>query len=137
MPAARPRRSSRFAIAMRLDPHYSAIVLHFLAQANFSLGDYETAAGQLLERIARNPATDASRMLLAACYGHLGRPDEARAAWAELLKVNPGFSLAQRARVLPYKEPRRFSAHRRRLGEGGPAVSGIASRGRSKVRAPR
>ena len=32
------------ATAMRLDPHYSPMVLHFLAQANFSLGEYETAA---------------------------------------------------------------------------------------------
>ena len=28
--------------------------------------------------------------------------------WADLLKVNPGFSLAQRARVLPYKDPEEF-----------------------------
>ena len=28
--------------------------------------------------------------------------------WAELLQVNPGFSLAQRARVLPYEQPRDF-----------------------------
>ena len=89
---------------MRLDPHYPPIVLHFLAQANFSLGQYEAAAEQLVERIARNPGTDASRMLLASCYGHLGRMDDARAAWAELLKVNPDFSLTQRARVLPYKD---------------------------------
>ena len=47
-------------------------------------------------------------MLLAACYGHLGRDEEARAAWADLLKVNPSFSLAQRARVLPYKDPGDF-----------------------------
>ena len=45
-------------------------------------------------------------MMLAACYGNLGRVEEARAAWAELLKVNPNFSLEQRARVLPYKDPR-------------------------------
>ena len=89
-------------------PIYASIVLHFLAQANFSLGQYETAAQQLVERIARTPGTDASRMLLAACYGHLGRVDDARAAWAELLKVNPNFSLAQRERVLPYKNPDDF-----------------------------
>ena len=97
-----------FAAAMRLDPLYPAILLHFVAQAHFALGDYEAAAKQLIERIARNPGTDSSRMLLAACYGHLGRVDEARAAWAELLKVNPDFSLAQRERVLPYKEARDF-----------------------------
>jgi adenylate cyclase len=103
-----------FAIAKRLDPHSPSIVLHFVAQANFSLGRYEAAAEHLHERIARTPATDSSRMLLAACYGHRGRVDEARAAWAGLMKVNPDFSLAQRARVLPYKEPRDFQ----RIAEG-------------------
>jgi adenylate cyclase len=109
MYAGEPARALEpFAKAMRLDPHYPDIVLHFLAQANFSLGKYEIAAHQLLDRIARNPSTDASRMLLASCYGHLGRAEDARAVWAELLKVNPDFSLAQRARVLPYKNPDDF-----------------------------
>jgi adenylate cyclase len=98
-----------FAIAKRLDPHHASIVLHFVAQAHFSLGRYEAAAELLLKRIARTPATDSSRMMLAACYGHLGRAEEARAAWAELLKVNPKFSLEQRERVLPYKDPRDFA----------------------------
>ena len=62
----------------------------------------------LRERITRDPGTDASRMLLASCYGHLGRFAEAREEWAALLKVNPGFQLAQRARVLPYKDPAEF-----------------------------
>jgi adenylate cyclase len=97
-----------FALAMRLDPHYSGIVLHFLAQAHFSLGHYEPAAQRLRERIARTPGTDSSRMLLASCYGHLGRLNEARAVWAEMLKINPDFSLEQRSRVLPYKDPRDF-----------------------------
>ena len=104
MYAGEPTRALEpFAIAMRLDPHYPDIVLHFLAQANFSLGKYEIAAQQLIDRIARNPGTDASRMLLASCYGHLGRVEDARAVWTELLKVNPDFSLTQRSRVLPYK----------------------------------
>jgi adenylate cyclase len=109
MYAGEPARALEpFAIAMRLDPHYPNIVLHFLAQANFSLGKYEIAAQQLLDRIARNPSTDASRMLLASCYGHLGRAEDARTVWAELLKVNPDFSLMQRAHVLPYKNPDDF-----------------------------
>jgi adenylate cyclase len=102
------------ATAMRLDPHYSSIVLHFLAQANFSLGKYEIAAQQLVDRIARTPGTDSSRMLLASCYGHLGRAADARATWEELLKVNPNFSLAQRARVMPYKDAGDFQ----RIAEG-------------------
>lgn len=98
-----PEALEALAVAMRLDPHYPNILLHLSAQAHFSLGEDEAAAGHLAERIARNPNTDASRMLLAACYGHLGRTEEARAAWAGLLGVNPGFSLAQREDVLPYK----------------------------------
>lgn len=103
-----------FAATMRRDPHFPPIVLHFLAQAHFALGNYETAAKRLIERIARNPGTDSSRMLLAACYGHLGRIEEARAMWAEMLKVNPDFSLQQRQRVLPYKDARDFE----RIAEG-------------------
>jgi adenylate cyclase len=120
MYAGEPARALEpFAIAMRLDPHYPDIVLHFLAQANFSLGKYEIAAQQLLDRVARNPGTDASRMLLASCYGHLGRAEEARAVWAELLKVNPDFSLMQRARVLPYKNPDDFQRIREGLAKAG------------------
>ncbi len=97
-----------FAYAMRLDPHYPGIALHFVAQAHIALGDYDAAAKRLSERIVRNPGTDSSRMLLASCYGHLGRIEEARAVWAALLEVNPDFSLAQRERVLPYKDARDF-----------------------------
>jgi adenylate cyclase len=68
----------------------------------------------LRERIARTPGTDSSRMMLAACYGHLGRLEDARMAWAELLKVNPGFSLVQREHVLPYKNAADF----RRIADG-------------------
>jgi adenylate cyclase len=53
-------------------------------------------------------------MLLASCYGHLGRAAEARATWQELLNVNPNFSLAQRARVMPYKDASDFQ----RIAEG-------------------
>jgi adenylate cyclase len=102
------------ATSMRLDPHYPPVVLHFLAQANLSLGQYEVAAQLLRDRIGRNPATESSRMLLASCYGHLGRLDDARATWAEILDINPDFSLMQRERVMPYKDAGDF----RRIVEG-------------------
>jgi adenylate cyclase len=102
------------ATSMRLDPHYPPVVLHFLAQANLSLGQYEVAAQLLRDRIARNPHTESSRMLLAACYGHLGRLDDARATWAEVLEINPDFSLTQREGVMPYKDAGDF----RRIIEG-------------------
>ncbi len=99
---------------MRLDPHYSAVRLHWLAQAYYQLGRYEEAIDILKQRIVRNPDTDVSRVLLAASYGHLGRVAEARAAWAEALRINPNYSLEHRRQILPYKDPSDFD----RLVEG-------------------
>ena len=62
----------------------------------------------LRRRILRNPETDASRVLLAACYGQMGLVEEAREAWREALRVNPAFSLEHRRKVLPYKNPADF-----------------------------
>lgn len=93
---------------MRLDPHFMDTQLHFKGQALASLSRWQEAADVLQERIDRNPDTDISRALLAACYGHLGQMDKAREAWAELLRVNPSYSLEHRRRTLPYKDPKEF-----------------------------
>jgi hypothetical protein len=47
-------------------------------------------------------------VLLAATCGYLGRADDAKTQWADALAVNPDFSLEQRRRVLPYKNPADF-----------------------------
>jgi len=62
----------------------------------------------LKRRLTRHPETDISRVLLAACYGHLGRAEDARAQWQEALRVNPNYSLEHRRNVLPYKNPSDF-----------------------------
>ncbi len=94
--------------AMVLNPYFPDVLLHFQALALFQLGRYEQAVGLLKERLTRNPVTDVSRALLASSYGHLGRFDEARAAWQEVLRVNPDYSLEYRRKVLPYKNPADF-----------------------------
>ena len=38
----------------------------------------------------------------------MGLIDHAREAWRELLRVNPGYSIEQRRKVLPYKNPADF-----------------------------
>jgi adenylate cyclase len=91
-----------------LNPYFPDVLLHFQAMAAFLLGRYEEAVGLLKQRLARNPVTDVSRALLAASYGHLGRFDEARAAWQEVFRVNPDFSLEYRRKVVPYKNPEDF-----------------------------
>jgi len=93
---------------MALDPYCPGMVLHFQAQAAYRLGRYPEAIGLLRRRILRNPETDASRALLAASYGQMGLVEEAREAWREMLRVNPAYSIEQRRKVLPYKDPDDF-----------------------------
>jgi adenylate cyclase len=92
----------------QLDPLYPDVALYFRAEAQAALGRYEDAVATLEQRLARNPHSQTSHALLASCYGHLGRMEEARAAWAEVLKIEPGFSLERRRRVLPYRTPETF-----------------------------
>ncbi len=40
-----------------------------------------------------------------AVSSHLGRGEDARQAWAGALEVHPDYSLAQKAKILPYKNP--------------------------------
>jgi adenylate cyclase len=91
-----------------LNPYFPDVVLHFQAWAWFQLRRYEEAVKLLVQRVTRNPVTDVSRALLAACYGHLGRFEEARATWQEVLRVNPDYSLEYRRKVLPFKNPADF-----------------------------
>lgn len=97
-----------FDRAKVLNPYFPDVLLHFQALASFRLGRYEQAVGLLKERLTRNPVTDVSRALLASSYGHLGRFGEARAAWEEVFRVNPDYSLEYRRKVLPYKNPEDF-----------------------------
>ena len=78
--------------ALRLDPTHGQQSLHFLGLAHLLLGNYETAAATLRERILQFPGTDLSRSLLASTLGHLGEIDEAKRIWRELKSVNPDYS---------------------------------------------
>jgi adenylate cyclase len=91
--------------AVRLNPRFPDMWMHFMAHAHFMRGDYQRAERLLRERIASSPNTDISRVLLASALGHLGDRDEARRVWDEVFVVNPSYSLEHRARILPYKDP--------------------------------
>jgi tetratricopeptide (TPR) repeat protein len=73
-----------------------------------ALGQFDAAVAALKQQLARNPNSAMSCALLASCYGYLGRFDEARAAWAEVLRIAPNFSIERQRRVLPYKNPDDF-----------------------------
>ena len=102
-----------FDRSLAVDPLFDQI-LQFQAQAHYALGRYDEAAEWAKRRIAANPRTDTSRVFLAASRAQMGRFDEAREAWREALRVNPSYSLEQRRKVLPYKNPEDFE----RLADG-------------------
>ncbi|HEY0853622.1 MAG TPA: winged helix-turn-helix domain-containing tetratricopeptide repeat protein [Devosia sp.] len=83
---------------MRLDPSLgrTLVCLQFLGRAYFYAGRYETAVALFRERILLMPDTDASRGYLASALGHLGKFDEARQVWAELMAINPKYAMAER-----------------------------------------
>ena len=93
---------------MQLDPLYPDMALYFLAEALFALGQFEEAVTALKQRHGRNPDSATSYALLASCYGHLGRIAESQAAWAEVMRIAPDFSIERQRRILPYKNPDDF-----------------------------
>ena len=51
----------------------------------------------------REPTNSRIRIGLAACYVYLGRQEEAQAEAAEVLKLDPEYSLEDYAKTLPFK----------------------------------
>ena len=84
--------------AIRTEPMVHHYPLHYLGIAHFAAGKYATAAALFRERIVLVPSTDMSRGFLAAALCQLGRYEEARAVWDELMAINPRWSLDERLR---------------------------------------
>jgi adenylate cyclase len=104
--------------AIRLDPAQQ-LYRHFLGTAYFVAGTYETAVAVFKDRIAMVPSADLSRGFLASALGHLGRLDEAREVWSELMEVNPRYSPREHVARLPFRDPadaERFIAGLRKPG---------------------
>jgi adenylate cyclase len=51
------------------------------------------------------PRTDLSRAYLASALGRLGRVEEARQIWRELMEINPRYSYVEHIDRLPFKNP--------------------------------
>ncbi|ANM18468.1 adenylate cyclase 3 [Rhizobium sp. N541] len=114
--------------SMRLDPHHPEILLQFLADAHFSLGEYEQAITAIEQRLEQNAQSETAYALLASCYGHLGRPEDARQAWEKALRINPDFSIERRRRVLPFRNPEDFNRRVEGLRKAGLIVPDVGQR---------
>jgi TolB-like protein/Tfp pilus assembly protein PilF len=96
---------SFFKNAMRLNPKPPNVYLRHLAVALRDTGRYEEATAQLKKAIEREPRDLLSYIVLASTYSMAGLEREAREVAAEVLKINPRFSLEQFAKIHPYKDP--------------------------------
>jgi adenylate cyclase len=90
---------------MRLNPHYPASYLYNLGIAYYLAGQYQEAIAALKGALIRNPDLQPAHLVLAATYSELDRDEEARTEVAEVLRINPTFSLEVNRQRLPYKDP--------------------------------
>jgi len=95
--------------AIRLSPYSSPWYLMILNDAYRMAGRYEKAlaGGKLyLNRCRKGECNPfMAHMSLAATFIGLGRRDEARNHTAEMLKIEPGFSLDQARKIVSFKDP--------------------------------
>jgi adenylate cyclase len=89
--------------AHRLDPQFD-MALHFLGRALLAMGRFEEAETAFRRRLMLAPRSDMTRFYLACLYGLTGRHEEARRYWAEMLDVNPAFSIDHVKSALPYRD---------------------------------
>ena len=68
------------------------------------MGRFEEALAQLKKAYKLEPNSLWTNLGLAQTYANMGRMEEARAAAAEVLRLNPKFSLERYAKTLPLKD---------------------------------
>ena len=90
--------------AMRLNPHYPVWYLDILAWAYTLTGRYEEALEVLDRALIRDPDFPSTHIVLAIIYGKTGKDKEARAEVAEILRINPNFSMELLRERIPYKD---------------------------------
>ncbi len=88
--------------AMRLDPFYPAWYEFHLGHVLFNTGRYEEAITALKRGAERNSNYPAFPLFMAASYAMLGREKEAREAAAEVLRINPRFSIKAYTAYVPF-----------------------------------
>ncbi|MBS3919301.1 MAG: hypothetical protein KG012_10465, partial [Deltaproteobacteria bacterium] len=96
---------SYFQSAIRLNPKPPNTYLRHYAAALRDIGLYEESIAQVKKAIEREPRDLLSYIVLASAQSMAGREKEARAAAAQVLKINPKFSLEQIEKTTPHKDP--------------------------------
>ena len=99
------------AQALRLKSLVADSHLEGVGSAYAVTGHYEEARAPLQRYISRYPNILGAHLMLAAVYSELGQAAEARAEVAEVLRLNPKFSLEVHKRRAPIKDPAMLERH--------------------------
>ncbi len=78
---------------MRLDPFYVPLAPYWLGLAHYMLKQYTQALLLLRECVSRAPNFRAGHVWLAATYAQLGNIEQARAEAAEVLRIEPEYTI--------------------------------------------
>jgi len=85
--------------------------LNHVGDAYYPAGRPEKAIAPLEQYLTRYPNILGAHLTLAAVYSELGREAEARAEVAEVLRINPQFSLEIYRERVPIKDPAVLEHH--------------------------
>jgi adenylate cyclase len=103
--ACRPEEAiPLFQKAIRLNPFGPMLYYQYFGNTLFMTERFEEAVSAYKKVIQRAPNYIWGHMMLAATYSKMGREKEARAEVAEVLRINPKFSLDFFAKTSLYKE---------------------------------
>ena len=91
--------------AMRLEPMTPDLYVQQLALVYLQTGDCKEALAACDKGLKRDPDHLVSRIIMAAVYGSCGREKEAGKEAAEVLRINPKFTVESYMRNIPYKNP--------------------------------
>ena len=104
--SGRPEEALNFAQkAMRFSPLHPSWYIGVAAHANRLLGRYEEALALYQRSIDQTPEYISPRIGLTACYAQMGRLDDARAQAAEVLRIDPKFTVTRYAQARSYRFP--------------------------------
>jgi len=92
-------------LAMRLNPKFPPIYLHFLARILATLGHYEKALEHLGRVELWASSSTNTLALAAACHAAVGRTPKAKEFVARLLDVSPKFRIGIVPDASPYANP--------------------------------
>jgi adenylate cyclase len=91
---------------IRLDPFPLSATFGTMGFANYMRKRYGDAVHWCREQISRQPIAQWAHVTLACAYAQSGQLEEARAAAAEVLRINPDFTIESSKRILVYKDPK-------------------------------